>query len=171
MVPADQSARIAAWETHLGQRIPTDYRAFLIRYDGGFPYPNVFEDVTPDAVRRVPDKAAICDRLYGLDLAKAETDGATFGKGVPPGYALIGQDPGGLILLLSLRAGNAGAIHIWQSTSNIWGTDGNDESRVFKQADSFTAFLGSLFDTSDKVGYDYWATPSVLENAVELNLR
>ena len=169
-VARDQQDRVQAWSNHLGRKLPADYRTFLIRYDGGSPYPNIFDEVTPDAVRRGPDTQAFCDVIYDLDYARSETDDATYGNAVPSGFIPIAQDPGGLEILLSLRDADFGHVFLWQGTTEPWGSEGNNENRLFRQASSFVAFLDSLYDTPDKIGYDQWATPWRVENAVELKL-
>ncbi len=169
-IPVDQAARVAAWEASFGQDFPGEYRSFLTRYDGGFPYPLFFDEATPDAFRRFPDPRAICDRLFSLDEAQAHTGTGMFGGGTPPGFVVFGEDPAGLSLLLSMRSQDLGGIFLWQATTLPWGSDGNDEGRLFKQADSFVAFLDSLYETDDLEGYEHWATRLVVANAVELDL-
>ena len=169
-IPADQAGRIQSWETELGTQLPADYRAFLLRFNGGFPYPNLFDEVTPEAGRRGPDTLVICDRLYDLDYAMGLGKGAIYGDAVPPDVVFFGQDPGGMEFLISLREPDFGAVLLWLGTTSRWGTDGNDEGRLFKQADSFHAFLAHLYDTEDKLGYRHWATPAAVQNAVEMNL-
>jgi hypothetical protein len=170
-IPADQAARITDFATNIGGQLPVDYLTFLTRYDGGFPYPNVFDEVTPDAVRRSVDRQAFCDRLFDLENVAAHSRGETFGKAVPTGFLLIGEDPGGLIFLLSLRPDDFGALFLWQANSAPWGSAENNETHIFQQASSFSDFLDSLYDTEDKIGYDHWATPFIVANAVELDLK
>jgi hypothetical protein len=83
--------------------------------------------------------------------------GDVYGKGNPPDMLFIGCEPGGLEILLSLRPGDRGHIFCWPHTTNIWGTDGN--TQVWHQADSFDAFLGSLFDRQDGSDYAAWRRP------------
>lgn len=170
-IPSDQAARIADFAAGVGSKLPVEYATFLTRYDGGFPYPNVFDEVTPDAVRRSVDKQAFCDRLFSLENVESHANGEVFGKAVPVGFLFIGEDPGGLIFLLSLRPGDFGAIFLWQANSATWGSPDNNEDHIFQQSDSFPTFLDSLYDTEDKIGYDHWATPFVVANAVELDLK
>lgn len=170
-IPADQAARIADFAAVVGGKLPADYTAFLTRYDGGFPYPNVFDEVTPDAVRRSVDRQAFCDRLFSLENVESHAKGEIFGSAVPEGFLLIGEDPGGLIFLLSLRPNDFGGVFLWQANSARWGSEDNNEAHIFRQSESFTAFLDSLYDTDDKIGYDHWATPFIVANAVDLDLK
>jgi hypothetical protein len=70
---------------------------------------------------------------------------------------IIGGDPGGLQLLLSLRPSDAGQIFCWLQTRSVWGSDENHE--LWHQAVSFEAFLASLFDESDGSDYENWHVP------------
>jgi len=166
-IPADQAAQIKDWSATLGRALPKDYETFLQRYDGGAPYPNIFDDATPAEFRMVADTQTFCDFLYDLSFAKDETNGATYGNAIPADHVLFGEDPSGLIFLISLESG---AVVLWRATDAAWGTEGNTAERLFKQSESFTAFLDSLYDTQDKIGYDHWAIPWNIENAVEVNL-
>ena len=170
-IPADQAARVEAFAVSVDAQLPSDYEAFLTRHDGGFPYPNLFDQVTPDTVRWSVERQAICDRLFGLENVASHAKGDIFGNATPTGFLLIGEDPGGLVFLLSLRAEDFGAVFLWQSNGALWGSAENNENHIFQQAVSFSDFLDSLYDTEDKIGYDHWVTPFAVANAVELHLN
>ena len=169
-IPNDQAARIKQWSAALGREIPHDYETFLLRYNGGAPYPNIFDDATPAEFRAIASTQTFCDILYDLDAAMAETNGATYGAAMPAFHIAFGEDPSGLIFLISLEAETFGTIALWRATDAIWGTEGNTEARLFTQSASFTAFLDSFYDTPDKIGQDHWGIPWNLNNAVEVNL-
>lgn len=169
-IAADQPEKLKQWMAALGRTLPKDYQTFLLRYDGGAPYPNIFDDPTPAELREVADTQVFCDRLYPLDDARAEAEGANYGDAVPSGFVPFAEDPGGIVLLLSLREGDFGAVMVWRATIATWGSDDNNHSHLFRQSDSFTAFLTSLYDTDDKIGYAQWTTPWRLENARDLDL-
>ncbi|MBD2748178.1 hypothetical protein IC232_15885 [Microvirga sp. BT688] len=69
----------------------------------------------------------------------------------------IGCNPGGLEILLSLRAADFGQIFCWLHSTKIWGTEGNDQ--LWLQAPSFEAFIASLYDEPDRSDYDDWHIP------------
>lgn len=169
-IPEDQAKQIKDWSATLGRALPPDYEAFLLRYNGGAPYPNIFDDATPAEFRTVADTQTFCDILYDLDFAKDETSGATYGDAMPVGYITFGEDPSGLIFLISLENDTFGNVFLWRATDAAWGSDGNTAARLFLQSPSFTAFLDSFYDTQDKIGYDHWAIPWNVDNAVEVNL-
>lgn len=170
-IPADQHKRVAAFAAGFPNGLPPDYAAFLTRYDGGFPYPNVLDDARPLEIRGFPDTQRFCDRLYGLAAVQEFEAGHIYGEGKPAEFLLIGEDPGGLVFLLSTRAADLGAVYIWQGTTHRWGSDTNNETFIAQQGTSFSEFLNSLYDTPDKMGYDHWATPFHKENAKPLDLQ
>jgi len=170
-LPADQQQRVTSFVTSLGVALPAPYQEFLVRFDGGAPYPNIFNDARPAEVRGFPDNQAFCDRLYDLSRVMELQAGDSYGDGIPSGFILIGEDPGGLEIMLSLRSQDFGAIYVWQGTADRWASETNNETLIAKQADSFVAFLNSLYDTPDRIGLDQWETPLRKETAVSLDLR
>lgn len=167
--PADTQARLALFERTLGVALPPAYRAFLIRFDGGRPYPNTFRP-TPGGLGAVWSTAErYVDAFYSLAEVEAYAQGNVYDGGQPPGMLCIGGDSGGLEILLSLRPQDIGTIHLWMGSTSLWGTDGNDEGALHVQAPDFAVFLSSLTDP-DGSGYDHWATPRnlLLAKAVSL---
>ena len=152
-------AQITAWEASAGARLPAPYRAFLLAYNGGAPYPNVFDVAMPDAIWGSTDKQTFVDPLYDFAFAVSLYNGDTFGDGTPRPFFFIGCNPGGLELLISLRPKDAGSIYCWQGTDVPWGTDTNTEAALHLQAKSFPDFIAALYDTPDTIGYDYWESP------------
>ena len=150
---------ITVWEIEANTSLPSAYRAFLLAYNGGSPYPNVFDVAVPDAIWGSADKQTFLDPLYDFAFSVSLYNGDTFGDGTPRPFFFIGSNPGGLELLISLRPKDAGSIYCWQGTDVPWGTDTNTDSALYLQAKSFPEFIASLYDTPDKIGYDYWESP------------
>jgi hypothetical protein len=163
-------AKIAEFEKISGLRFPEDYRTFLMKYDGGRPYPNTFKVAVPPALWDMAEDLTYVDPLYSWDFSRQLLDKTTYYEGTPECLWFIGCDPGGLELLLSLRPKDHGTIYSWRGTYTAWGTDGNDQATLYMQAPSFTAFVFGLFDTPDKQGYDYWKTPNQILLARDLIL-
>jgi SMI1-KNR4 cell-wall len=162
--------KITEWETASGYRFPEDYRTFMLRYDGGRPYPNTFKVAVPPNLWDMAEDLTYVDPLYSWDFSRALQDKTTYYEGTPNGFWFIGCDPGGLELLLSLRAKDYGRVYSWRGTYNAWGTAGNDDTTVYLQAGSFERFLFTLFDTPDKQGYNYWQTPHQIMLARDITL-
>ncbi len=153
------SKEIAAWELAANARLPAPYRAFLLSYNGGSPYPNVFDVAVPDDIWGSDDKQTFLDALYDFAFSVSLYNGETFDDGTPRPFFFIGSNPGGLELLISLRPKDAGSIYCWQGTDVPWGTDTNTEAALHLQAKSFPDFIAALYDTPDSIGYDYWESP------------
>ncbi|WP_367185494.1 SMI1/KNR4 family protein [Mesorhizobium ventifaucium] len=45
------ASAISSWEHETGLRLPDDYRGFMIRYNGGRPYPNMFKHARCPRIR------------------------------------------------------------------------------------------------------------------------
>lgn len=166
--PAETACAIAAWEAATDTTLPERYRGFLLRYNGGFPYPNLFDvsaEVDPvDTIR-------IAERFYTIQMAAELGSGAIYGAATPQGCVMIGEDPGGLILLLGLGGAARGAIYLWPATAMPWGEEHNTPADLVKQADSFETFLAALYDTPDRIGHAHWHTPFGAANARPLTLE
>ena len=81
----------------------------------------------------------------------------------------LGSTGGGVEVLMSLRPKDHGAIYCWYHSTNIWGTDGNDDGALYEQAESLAAFLSSLTDTASKA-HRAFIDEEDLEGAVTIDL-
>lgn len=162
--PAVTRAAIEAWESRNGICLPSTYRHLMIAFDGGSIYPNIFDSAILRA-GRVPanDFEMNIERVYDFDYATQLWNTEVYGRGTPPMMMFIGDDPGGVEVLMSLRPQDFGVIYLWYHSTNEWGTDGNDDNSLIRQADSFDAFLNSLYDAPDRSGYDHWFIPIYAE--------
>lgn len=158
---------IVAWEAETALRLPEAYRRFMIRFDGGYVWPNMFTSAIIEAgIIPSSDTAMFIDTLYSFDLVLGHWRKDTYGDGTPPGMVFVGDNPGGTEIVMSVRPHDFGVIYLWYHSTNIWGTDGNDDSALIRQADSFPAFLQSLYDDTDKSGYEAWYIPYYAEPGV-----
>ena len=161
---------IAAWEKSSGLIIPKSYKNFICKYDGGTIYPNVFElNVDPEKYG-LNDQFVFFDRAYPWSYALSLWNREVYFDGTPQGYFFIGEDPGGIQVLLSLHEHDYGRVKCWFHSSWTWGEDDNNESHLIEQAVSFEQFVESFMDTTDKMGLDHWETPKRKRNAVEVSL-
>ncbi|WID95362.1 SMI1/KNR4 family protein [Bosea vestrisii] len=154
---ADREAvsAISTWERDTGLRLPDDYRGFMLRYDGGRPYPLMFRHTALEAEGFENPTEHYLDPLYSW--RRVASWNRELGNRLPPGCMSIGADPGLLEIALSLRDEDHGAIYSWVRNWGAWGSE--DNSYLCLQAPSFRAFTTSLFDHDDRSGYDYWHTP------------
>ena len=133
--------QIAAVEKALGIKFPSEYKKFLRTINGGVPAPNCFT---------VPDRGdALCDFLYGIcekrthgDLEK-EQNQVTQLDPLPPGFLVIGHDPGGSRLLLATIGKDAGQVFFWDRNGFWIRKDGNNTFPITK---GFAKFLADLHE-------------------------
>lgn len=151
----DAAAAIGALERAAGLRLPHDYRRFMLRYNGGRPYPNMFRHTArePDGVENTTE--AFLDPLDDWDRVVAWS--RELGNRLPPKCLAIGADPGLLEIVLSLREADHGAVFSWVRNWGAWGSAEN--SYLCPQAASFSAFVGGLSDDAQQSGRQYWHTP------------
>ena len=154
---ADASGDISRWEQQTRRKLPGAYRRFMLRFNGGRVYPRLFRHNVP--MERYPstEPVTMVDPFYPWADVESHWRGDIYGRGTPPEMLTIGCDAGGLEILLSARREDFGHVFCWPHTRNIWGTDGNTE--IWHQADSFEAFLESLYDLPDGSDYDGWHVP------------
>lgn len=110
---------MAEAEARIGLTFPADYRAFLAKFNGGWPEPDRFN------IRWRPGQPpaddwrsssmgwfyAIGSSVRSSDLVRANT--STFRGRLPAGTLAIGHDAGGNQLLLAVEGPYAGQLLFW----------------------------------------------------------
>lgn len=128
------SARLEKFESTLGLPLHTDYRQFLIQNNGG-----KFQATTVP-IAALGERLAL-DTLLGLDLEKElnlDDWNLEYRYERPTGSLIIGTDPGGGFLLLSLDPSWAG-VYYWDN--GFWFEKSSPKNNIYQLADSFTALL------------------------------
>ncbi len=152
--PAAMADDVARLEADLGETLPQDFRNFLLTFNGGAPYPLIF-DFPPDE----DEPMRFLDRLNRAGRILELRSGTTFGAGPPPDVLMIGEDPGGLIVLMSLQPRTLGSIYGWYGTSEPWGAANNGPEGIVPLAPDFRSFLAGLYETDDMMAWEHWSTP------------
>lgn len=164
----DPKNDIRNWERMTGGSLPDDYKSFLFRFNGGSVYPRLFKQSIPPSILPSISAEEILDRLYRWDQVVALYNRDGYGKGIPEGYLDIGETPGPLEILMSIRKEDYGNIFAWIRSSSPWGTGSND--RLFLIATSFKIFLKMLYDDKDRSDYSGWNIPGCESITRELDL-
>ena len=158
---APARAAIAAFEQANNLTLPDDYRGFMHVYNGGHVYPLMFDYTIP--IERYPTTdptpTTYLDPLYDWAMVENIWNGGIFSRRNPPGMLVIGSNPGGMEILLSLQPQTFGRIFTWLHTLHPWGTEENDTA--WEQAASFRAFMDSLYENAANEGYAYWHLPGL----------
>jgi hypothetical protein len=156
------------WEQKTGYSLPEDYRAFLLKYNGGVIQPWMFRHNHPEFYE--DDREMILDYLYDWKKVLKSSDLVDIPLEVanqPPGYIAIGQDPGVGIIMLSLQPNNFGTVIYWLRMHFIWGDEPNNVLGFI--APSFTAFLDGLYDDGE-TEHGYWNMLTSERQAIPLIL-
>jgi hypothetical protein len=131
--------KVLALEKRLGMRLPADYKKFLRTTNGGCPDPNCF--TVPDRGQAsvgilfgIRDERISCDLEY-------EQGQANLWEPLPDGFLVIGDDPGGCLLLMCTLGKNAGRVFFWDR-KGFWVRE--DGLNTFPVAATFDAFVESL---------------------------
>ena len=147
---------IKGWERRSGFRLPDDYRTFMMRYDGGRPYPLMFLHTARESDGEPNPTEHYVDPFFEWEYVSSWTE--ELGNRLPKGCLAIGGDPGLINLILSLRQDDYGCVYSWVRNWGAWSSPENDY--LCLQAQSFQGFVESLFENEQMEGYDYWYLPS-----------
>jgi hypothetical protein len=163
--PADEIAR---WEKENKLRLPADYRTFMLKYNGGRVYPLIFRYEIPLEYYPSDEDITFLDPLYDWTYVEKIYKGEEFAEGLPDKMISVGSNPGDLELLLSLDEKTHGQIFCWLHSNIPWGEEGNN--KIWPQAVSFKAFIESLFENADNIGFEHWYLPGLKHLQRELKL-
>lgn len=127
---------VSHFEMSIAARLPDDYRAFLLRHNGGYPEPAGF---------RGGDESV--EFFFGLWQKYADLNYETLAhRGVIPAEMIpIASDAFGNCVLLEVRGPNRGRIWFWDHEMS-----GDPAKSVSLLANSFTEFVESLDPTDDE---------------------
>lgn len=133
--------------------LPPDYKAFLLKVNGGSLRPFAFELEIPGSDFK--EKVHSLEYLYEIKeihrRSQFKMEPAL--RNIPPGRLAIGSTVSELTLTLNLGPSGKGEVEIWvRDTFNVWGEGAN--RTILPLAATFTAFLGLLRDLPD--AYDVW---------------
>ena len=129
-------------EESIGAPLPSEYRSFLLRNNGGRPKPPGFSFTRHGRVEpgMVGDFYAIHDGA-AVNLLKTLQ---TFRSRIPPGFLPIADDPGGNQLLIGLGGDHQGKVYYWIHDMDDEIEDETDVRNLGLIENSFQEFLNSL---------------------------
>jgi len=143
-LPLSEEA-IVAVEKRVGVPLPTEYRTFLLRQNGGRPKPADFR-FGSRGESTVQELYAVNNSKSGLLAVHRDFHGLI--PRMPKDILAIGCDPGGNQLCIATSGANAGSIYFWDHEK-----EGGFGHRVHYDnlhivASTFSTFLDGLFETS-----------------------
>jgi cell wall assembly regulator SMI1 len=144
--PAASATQVADAEAKLQVKLPDDYRAFLMKTNGGYPEPDGFVVAWQPAQAPAPDwRTSKLSRFYAIteertsNLLRANM--VTFARRLPAQTIAIAIDAGGNQLLLALGGPLAGKVLFWVKDLEAQDDAAPGYDNVGIVADSFTDLL------------------------------
>lgn len=142
-------ADLQAVEARLNILFPSDYRQFLLAYNGGVPEPDAFHFKNETG----PYTDSCVDRFYAIydgeydnfekQFLSCKADGL-----LPENMIAVADDPGGNMICLSVSGPDTNSVYFWDHEA----IDEDDKSaNLHLIADSFAEFLAGLQETPEYV--------------------
>lgn len=129
--------QIEQLEEELRVKLPTEYRYFLLQYDGGRP--------DPDGIIVAGFDETDVQVLFGINRKNDSSliiwNMATLSDRLPAGLVPVGTDSGGNVFCISTRVEDYGSV-LYADLDEIYGAPG--QPRIYSVAQSFEEFLRKL---------------------------
>lgn len=134
-------------ERELKKKLPSDYRNFLLRYNGGLPQPNTFSYTGRGGRRRSEGVRW----LFGLNLSQFRD--SYYYRGmyldrIPTNCLAIGSVEGSNLILISFDGDDRGTVYFWDHDEEMEEGEAPTYDNLFFITKSFDEFLDSLHDES-----------------------
>ena len=141
---------IAKVEAVIGKKLPEQYKTFLLKYNGGAPFPSAFkiqwkseQDWAEGYDFSTLEYFLALDPGSDADFMAYYED---FDGRIPSDTIAIGFAPGGNLVLLGVEASNKGKVYIWMHSYETDEDDETDYSNVGLVVNSFEEFIDGLYD-------------------------
>ncbi len=145
--PKTNIRHIEELERYVNLVFPEQYKAHLLRFNGGRPRPNIFTFLENGTLNSsdVHWFLAICDGTWeslrwNIDVLKINQ------KRMPSHVLPIGDDSGGNAICISCRGRDSGMVYFWDHEREVdyRVSDDGDYSNLYPIAQSFNEFLEHL---------------------------
>jgi hypothetical protein len=132
-------------ERELGRQIPSAYREFLRKYNGGHPSPSDFKMA---GIRKGTTQIASVKSFLGINTP-VETLNLnyvmeTFQGRVPAGFFPIARDPGGNLIGIGDFGLRPGKVYFWDHEREAEEGEPPVDTNMYLVSDSFEAFIEGL---------------------------
>ena len=140
-------------ESYLNVKVPQDYKAFLLRFNGGIPEESCI-DFNGEKLN-IPGE----DIKFFFNIGKKVTNTLkhkmdSIGDNLPAKIIYIANTHGGNFFLLSLRDDSYGSVyykdHEYEDTLDFDPLNNLFPESIVKVADNFDEFLSRLYDPDDE---------------------
>ncbi|AIC93163.1 SMI1/KNR4 family protein [Shouchella lehensis] len=114
--------------------LPDSYRRFMLKWNGGWPTPNLFLVFQKQGTSVLNEFASLDDLEDLLDIYEDR---------LPKGFIPIGDDPGGNVICLATLSPENGSLFFWDHEEET--DDPNLRTNVYHLSDSIDEFLEKLY--------------------------
>lgn len=142
--PPVSEERLAEIEQKWGYTLPTDYRSFLLTYNGGEPEPMYFN---LKGKEHGSDIYALLG-INGSEHCDTEDYMQTYQGRLPSRFHPIGFDSGGNVICISVAGDDRGMIYFWdheEEADELQGMTPDTTDNVALIAHTFSEFISGLF--------------------------
>ena len=131
--------RLSNFESEIGATLPIEYRQFLLKFNGGSPFPDTVE------IKGMPESQTDVLEFFGVDAFDESSDlrwnKETFSDRVPAQMLPIACDSGGSFFCLLLAGEDSGKV-IYVDLQFVGGP--KQHAPFYEVAENFNAFLGKI---------------------------
>lgn len=125
--------------------LPKDYKAFLLKFNGGIPKRSVFN------FKGKKGQGSIVDSFYGFtrgndNILRVSKD---IGSRYPANMLPIADDVYGNRILISVKSADRGKVYFWDHELEVPDGETPDYSNLTLIANSFDDFINSLHETEE----------------------
>ena len=151
--------QIEKFEAEIGEKLPADYRSFLLEHNGGYTEPDAFKikwkNTDAEKLRNYYS-GSLLSNLYILNDGKSDDDDVgdlieiyrENADRFPRDMISIGFDAGSDPILLGIKGKNRGRVFYWSREFESDAETPEDEkvNNIGLIAESFEVFLDSLYE-------------------------
>ena len=146
--PKPTETVVSQFEKRIGFSLPVPYRSFLLKFNGGRPYPYHF------AVPNWYHRKSLINDFYGIvpgEYNDLEENIELLRGRLPKGFIPIADDPGGNCILISTEAATYGKVYLWDHENEPENASENlsDYPNIYILAINFDEFLNNLRDENE----------------------
>lgn len=135
------SKHLEILEKKLGKKLPLDFRAFLLKFNGGYPEPDSFNFFGSE-------DGSCVDRFLGINVGEHSNlyrYFKTYSKRIPKEFLPIAHDPGGNLICIGLFGEYKNKIYFWDHEFEANGHEPN-MTNMHLISGNFSEFLEVLHE-------------------------
>lgn len=143
---------IEEFEEFICAKLPAEYRHFLLKHNGGKPYPAHFEQIVSNEVRIINHVVRFYPLLSLPDGKRSDLreEWREAKRELRSDWLPIGSDSAGEAICICLSQSDFGAVHVTDGYVEYLG----HKPDMRRLADSFDSFVGMLFDQKQHESID-----------------